>query len=270
MTPLNEPTERAPTVSRRTVLRGALATAAAGAFGVASVGTAAGMNKAELIDSIASEADVTETDAKKALNALLAALGDELAAGNRVGVEEFGTLAVRDRAKKHKSRGASGTDDPPGVEFRAAAAFSATVDLVPGAGDTERVESGKKKDKQAGWLGPAPDVLVDAERLVEAANTDEDRSSGSGQDGKDDPGGPTRDPALTKADAKKALDAFVAATGDSLRKGNRVALADFGSFAVSKRSARKGRNPQTGKEIKIPAKKVVKFKPGAELSDKIK
>jgi DNA-binding protein HU-beta len=74
---------------------------------------------------------------------------------------------------------------------------------------------------------------------------------------------------LTKADAKKALDAFVDSTGEALKKGDRVALVGFGSFSVSKRSARTGRNPQTGKEIKIPAKKVVKFKAGSELSDSV-
>ncbi|MFO7999035.1 MAG: HU family DNA-binding protein [Bacteroidales bacterium] len=75
---------------------------------------------------------------------------------------------------------------------------------------------------------------------------------------------------LTKADAKKALDAFIGATTKALKKGDRVALVGFGSFSVSKREARKGRNPQTGKEITIPAKKVVKFKAGAELSGVIK
>ncbi len=74
---------------------------------------------------------------------------------------------------------------------------------------------------------------------------------------------------LTKADAKKALDAFVAATTDALKGGDRVALIGFGSFAVSERGARTGRNPQTGKEITIPAKKVVKFKAGAELADAV-
>ena len=74
---------------------------------------------------------------------------------------------------------------------------------------------------------------------------------------------------LTKADAKKALDAFVSATTDALKGGDRVTLIGFGSFSVSKRSARTGRNPQTGKEIKIAAKKVVKFKAGAELSDSV-
>ncbi|HOH99233.1 MAG TPA: HU family DNA-binding protein [Bacteroidales bacterium] len=75
---------------------------------------------------------------------------------------------------------------------------------------------------------------------------------------------------MTKADAKKALDAFVSATTKALKKGDRVALVGFGSFAVAKRAARKGRNPQTGKEIKIAAKKVVKFKPGADLAKKVK
>ncbi len=75
---------------------------------------------------------------------------------------------------------------------------------------------------------------------------------------------------LTKVDVKKALDAFVNATTKSLKKGDRVALVGFGSFSVAKRAARKGRNPQTGKEIKIAAKKVVKFKAGNDLAGKVK
>lgn len=71
---------------------------------------------------------------------------------------------------------------------------------------------------------------------------------------------------ITKADAKKALDAFINSTTKALKKGGRVALVGFGSFSVANRAARKGRNPQTGKEIKIAAKKVVKFKAGAELA----
>lgn len=75
---------------------------------------------------------------------------------------------------------------------------------------------------------------------------------------------------LTKADAKKALEAFVNATTKALKGGDRVSLVGFGSFSVSERAARKGRNPRTGAEIKIGAKKVVKFKAGAELSDVVK
>jgi DNA-binding protein HU-beta len=74
---------------------------------------------------------------------------------------------------------------------------------------------------------------------------------------------------LSKADAKRALDAFVGSTTDALKKGDRVALVGFGSFSVSTRAARKGRNPQTGQEINIAAKKVVKFKAGADLSQKV-
>jgi len=75
---------------------------------------------------------------------------------------------------------------------------------------------------------------------------------------------------LTKADAKKALDAFISSTQKALKKGDRVALVGFGSFSTAKRAARKGRNPQTGKEIKIAAKTVVKFKAGSELAGKVK
>jgi DNA-binding protein HU-beta len=78
------------------------------------------------------------------------------------------------------------------------------------------------------------------------------------------------DAGLTKADAKKALDAFINVTSGALKKDDRVALVGFGSFSVTTRSARKGRNPQTGKEITIKAKKVVKFKAGADLSAKVK
>ena len=75
---------------------------------------------------------------------------------------------------------------------------------------------------------------------------------------------------LTKADAKRALDAFISTTTHALKKGDRVALVGFGSFSTSERGARTGRNPQTGAEIKIAAKKVVKFKAGTELSDAVK
>lgn len=74
---------------------------------------------------------------------------------------------------------------------------------------------------------------------------------------------------LSKAAAKSALDAFINTTTAALKAGDRVALVGFGSFSVSERAARKGRNPQTGKEINIAAKKVVRFKAGAELSDKV-
>jgi DNA-binding protein HU-beta len=75
---------------------------------------------------------------------------------------------------------------------------------------------------------------------------------------------------MTKVDAKKALEAFVGATTKALKAGDKIALVGFGSFGVAKRAARKGRNPRTGKEIKIAAKKVVKFKAGSELAKSVK
>lgn len=74
---------------------------------------------------------------------------------------------------------------------------------------------------------------------------------------------------LSKADAKKALDGFINATSSALKAGDRISLIGFGSFSISNRSARTGRNPQTGKEIKIAAKNVVRFKAGADLSKNV-
>jgi len=74
---------------------------------------------------------------------------------------------------------------------------------------------------------------------------------------------------ITKAAAKKALDALLSDIEGTLKKGNRVSLVGFGSWSVSKRAAREGRNPQTGKTIKIEAKNVVKFKAGADLTNAI-
>lgn len=71
---------------------------------------------------------------------------------------------------------------------------------------------------------------------------------------------------LTKADSGRALDAFMEATTKALKKGDKLTLVGFGTFSVAKRNARTGRNPQTGKTIQIKAKKVAKFKPGAELA----
>ena len=65
---------------------------------------------------------------------------------------------------------------------------------------------------------------------------------------------------LTKTDARRALDAFIRVTKEALKKGDSVSIYGFGKFSVSKRSARTGRNPQTGRPLEISARKVVKFK----------
>ena len=78
-----------------------------------------------------------------------------------------------------------------------------------------------------------------------------------------------KDAKVTKGQAGDALDSFINAVATTLSKGGKVTLVGFGTFSVSKRAARKGRNPQTGKEINIKAKKVAKFKAGAELAKKV-
>jgi nucleoid DNA-binding protein len=74
---------------------------------------------------------------------------------------------------------------------------------------------------------------------------------------------------LTKAQATEALNTVINSVADALKDGDKVTLIGFGTFSVSRREARSGRNPQTGKSIKIAAKNVVKFKPGKELSDSV-
>nr|MBF0223105.1 HU family DNA-binding protein [Desulfobulbaceae bacterium] len=74
---------------------------------------------------------------------------------------------------------------------------------------------------------------------------------------------------ISKAAAEKALNGMMAAVTDSLKKGESVTLVGFGTFSVSKRAARTGRNPQTGKALKIKAKTVAKFKAGSKLADAV-
>lgn len=75
---------------------------------------------------------------------------------------------------------------------------------------------------------------------------------------------------LTKSGSEKALNAFLESVQDTLVKEGKLTLTGFGTFAVEQRKARNGRNPRTGEEIKIPACKVVKFRPGKILKDAVK
>jgi len=74
---------------------------------------------------------------------------------------------------------------------------------------------------------------------------------------------------LTKADATKAIDATFATITEALAKGDKVPLVGFGTFAISKRAAREGRNPQTGATVKIAARNAVTFKAGSALKDAV-
>jgi len=75
---------------------------------------------------------------------------------------------------------------------------------------------------------------------------------------------------ISKAAAEKALAGAIDAMEKALKKGERISLVGFGTFSTVERKARQGRNPQTGKPIKIKARKVVKFKVGKRLADKVK
>lgn len=75
---------------------------------------------------------------------------------------------------------------------------------------------------------------------------------------------------LSKTDAKKAVEAFIETVSNEMQAGGKIALLGFGSFSVTEKAARKGVNPKTKQPIEISARKVVKFKAGAELNDKIK
>ena len=74
----------------------------------------------------------------------------------------------------------------------------------------------------------------------------------------------------TKASAERALDAFLVAIRDSLRKGRRVTISGFGSFAITRRAERNAKNPRTGKTMRIPAARVPRFKPSKSLKSAVK
>lgn len=79
----------------------------------------------------------------------------------------------------------------------------------------------------------------------------------------------SEDTGITKTQANAAIDSFVEAVTKTLKGGGKVTMVGFGTFTVSKRKARKGRNPQTGAEINIKARKVARFKAGKELASKM-
>jgi len=212
------------------------------------------MNKAELIEQMASEAGLRDSEMEKVLDEFIHATAKALEKGDSAVLVGFGTFSISKRSARtgRSARSGNGPADDSPVTFDSCPEFAAALDLNPGKGDEA---SAKCRDA---------DVVIDAEYIA------------SQTDGK-----------LSKADAKRALDAFINATTKALKKGDRLSLGGFGSFSVttkalkkgdrlslkrsesssiSKRSARTGRNPQTGKEIQIAAKNVVKFKAGAELS----
>ncbi len=232
-------------LSRRTVLRrSAVLSTALGLGLLTTTGQAAAMNKAELIESMASESGLSKSDAKQALETFTDVTTKALEQGESAVLVGFGSFSISKRSartgRNPKSRNGPVDDSP--VTFAACPDFAAALDLNPGKGDEA---SAKCRDA---------DVVIDAESIASKTG----RNSHEG---------------LSEDDAKRALEAFINATTKALKKGDRLSLGEkddenegFGTFSISKRSARTGRNPQTGKEIQIAVKNVVKFKAGAELS----
>lgn len=75
---------------------------------------------------------------------------------------------------------------------------------------------------------------------------------------------------ITKVQAKRAIEAFISTTGEAMKAGEKIVLVGFGTFEAVNKPAREGRDPRTGATIQIAAKKVVKFKPGAQLCDTVR
>jgi nucleoid DNA-binding protein len=227
------------THSRRDVLQKGGTISLLLGLGVATLPGTAAASKPELVEAIASESGLSKADTERALDGFIGATTNALADGDRVALPEFGMFSVVSRVRNGNGRPSS--DESP-VDFDACPELAAALDLIPGRGDRRRATAGSQCR--------SADVVIDAASLA----TEPRRGSDSG---------------LSKADAKRALDAFVTVTTRALQNGEIASLPGFGSFSISKRSARTGRNPQTGKEIQIAAKNVVKFKAGAELSGQV-
>ena len=195
------------------------------------------MNKAELIEQMASEAGLKESEVQTVLDAFTDATTKALKEGDSAVLIGFGSFSISKRSARtgrNPESGEGSADDSP-VTFDSCPEFAAALDLNPGKGDEA---SAKCRDA---------DVVIDAEYIASETGRDSDSR-------------------VSEADAKRALAAFINATTKALKKGDRLSLGEkFGEFTVSTLSAR-GRTRQTGKEIQIAAKNVVKFKAGAELS----
>jgi len=225
---VNRDTQRRWALSRRDVLRTLGTGTVVFGTGLATLpGTALAMNKAELVEAIASKAGISEADAKRTLEAVTNVTTKALKKGDRLAVAGFGSFSTSKRASQTED------SNRTTVRFEPCPAFAAALDLSPGKGDERRNQS-CPAERNA-------DLVIDAALI--AAETKR---------------------GLSEATAERALDAFVDATADALRKDDDVSIAQFGSFSISKRSARTGRNPRRGGDSS--AKKEVKFKAGAELS----
>lgn len=337
-------------------------------FALALITNASGMNKAELIDAIASDANLSKADAKRSLDGFVTATSEALKKGDRVALIGFGTFSISARAARKGRNPQTGATiqikakkvkevefdiDRPLAEatypiflqnfwadFNTANAQNIRgmlnnghVNILRSAEVKAKVESVARGDvpTQEGFFNIIlsltqavgnslssenanlmlradsrrayadfllksignPDIhtaaheaahvvqqrqgkniqsAVEALSLQAAAmevrylDSDDDGDSVPTDERKSDSGGVADGSEDQNKSFKKS---FVKVVTAALKKGDRVALVGFGSFSISRRAARTGRNPQTGKEIKIAAKNVVRFKAGADLSKKV-
>jgi len=191
------------------------------------------MNKGELVDAIAKDAGLSKADAGNALNAFMSIMSKELNNGNCVKL--IVPVAINNGLRVNEGGNDADTDDD---------GLSDSLEISDGVdNDCDTDESGNKMkgfhDKKKGF---SKSELIDT--IANGTN-------------------------LSKADAKRALEALTSNLTESLKKGNAVQLIGFG-HSISVRAARTDRNPQTGATIKSGAKKVAKFKAGKALADTVK
>lgn len=253
-----QPTDSGPT--RRNVLqRSALLSITLG-LGLPAMTGGAAAKSGELVEAIASTSGLSKADSKRALDSCVRTMTEDLQTQGAVCIEGFGCHVVNTGPavgryqdgndlylRKRPGRGKQGDDSVvrkrPGRTVRS----SITENEVGFRCSPELAEAlGLRIHPLSGVPEGVP--VLSAERLADAAR-------------------------LSGEEATAFLVAFVAVCTKALKKGDRIekssgelSLPGFGTYSISKRSARTGRNPQTGKEIQIAAKNVVKFKAGAELS----
>ncbi len=209
--------------------------------------------RGELVEAIASRSGLSKADAKRALDGFTNATIESLRKGDRISLVGFGSFSISKRAartgrnpKTDKEIQGNARDE---VRFEADRELVAALDLIPGRGDERRLPG--EKNSRGTDADHGDDGMVDEAETVLDANA------------------LARESGLSKSDAKRALDGIVEAMTGALSRDRRLSLVGFGSFSISKRSARTGRNPRTGKEIRSNAREEVRFKAGAELSKSV-
>lgn len=221
--------------------RGAVVSIVLGGGLTTATGHVAAETNAGLIESIVSDSDMSKSKVKTALDAFINVTTKALQKHDRASWAGFGSFSISKRSARTGRTPQTETPTENAVRFKCGDELAAVLDLIPGRGDERRLGREPRTRRRKEADGPTDESLIDAESLA----------SGT---------------VLSEEEAEMFLDAFIDATTEALQEGDGLSLIGFGSFSISKRSARTGRNPQTGKEIQIAARKVVKFKAGAELS----